>query len=197
MWLRGFPLLEFIPFFRIWDLISQWGMLPNQKQKYHSVFEFGKWWLSDFFFPEISFLEGAVKMCPVVSPQHSKASTVFMNKAWVWTAPEASSHSRWQMVTCFVDRTLAFVVLKTLIDSDREMWVNSNMRTSSSGFPGIELGSGWSIAPQKGESIVITPTPFSVQSLLWLQWPCHLLTGGRNSAGVNSKMVRSGVWCWH
>ena len=120
-----------------------------------------------------------------------------------WTRPGSGRHQRHR--PSHTDRrspvlwtgTLVFVVLKTLIDSDREMWVNSNIQTSSSGFPGIELGSGWSIAPQKGESIVITPTPFSVQSLLWLQCPCHLLTGGRNSAGVNSKMVRSGVWCWH
>lgn len=124
-------------------------------------------WFYWFFFPAISFLEGAVKTCPAVCPQRSEASTVITSKAW------SGRHQRhWPTHT---DRlspvlwtgTLTFVVLKTLINSDQEMWVNSNMQASSSRFPGIPLGSEWSTDPQKGVSIVPTPTPFSVQSLLW------------------------------
>ena len=109
MQLRGFPLSDFTPFFRIWDLISQFFSIFQIEKK--NIIQFLSLGSGDFlillifFFPEISFLEGAVKMCPVVSPQHSKASTTFVNKAWSGRHQRhCPTHTDRLSVTCFVDR---------------------------------------------------------------------------------------------
>lgn len=146
-----------------------------------------------FFSPAISSLEGAVTRALWSAP--SVLSPAPCSRA----RPGSGRHQSHRPAR--TDRlspvlwtgTLTFVVLKTLINSDQEMWVNRNMQASSSRFPGIPLGSEWSTDPQKGVSIVLTPTPFSVQSLLWLWCPYCSLTA-RQGFGWCS-LQDAAFWC--
>lgn len=167
--------LDSIPFFSIWDLISQWGAFPNWKQKYHRVFlSLGNGDILTLLslFLQFYFWKELWKHALLSVTSASKANKVFMNKDWVCVAPAVLSWSHWEIVIYFADRNSGLCCTENSHKLRQGNVSNSNLQAFSSEntrFPGILLRVEWSTAPQRQEreSIVIPPPPRHSPSEVW------------------------------